>query len=669
MTTTPHAPADATLHLKYRPDIDGLRAIAVLSVVGFHAFPQWVKGGFIGVDIFFVISGYLITTILLGNLSSHGFSYRDFYARRVRRLFPALLAVLAATFAFGWYALLVDEFGQLGKHIAAGAGFVSNLAFWSESGYFDTATESKPLLHLWSLAVEEQFYIVWPLLLGLAWRRHWNVLATLGAVAALSFLLNVAGVHPWASATFYLPASRFWELAAGGLLAYMRLHRPRLLSRGDDLQAIVGLVLIGAGLALLDKDKAFPGWWAILPVFGAFFCIAAGPAAWLNRRVLGSRLMVWFGLISYPLYLWHWPLLAYARVLEGGMPTRNVRIACVIAAVALAWATWKWVEQPLRHSRRTGVVRNLSIAMAVLFVLGLLAWAQRLPPRLSDPYLSRVAAATTDWAYPDGLAHTTLGKRPAYTIGTGPKRVLLFGDSHIEQYGPRAVEIARDGGPAALNTLLFATKGGCPPIPNVFEDRNVDCDAWRSDIIDYIHATRPDAVVIGGCWNCYFIKQAVANPDGNYDEGYYYRDRLAGDRKYAFRGGGGVEWAIKSLEYILKDLSLHTRVYFLLDNPIGDAFEPKHLITYDRLGAWSVQRVSPRVPLPGDQQFVDARLRELAVRSGATLIDPLPTLCPDGQCIRTTEDGTPVYKDSDHLRADYARERATYLDAVLKAAP
>ncbi|RYE52744.1 MAG: acyltransferase, partial [Hyphomicrobiales bacterium] len=203
----PKEEAPHLAHPKYRPDIDGLRAIAVLAVVGYHAFPDWVRGGFIGVDIFFVISGFLISTIILGSLSGKGFSYREFYARRIRRIFPALLPVMAAAFAFGWYVLLSDEFRQLGKHIVASAGFVSNLVLWGEAGYFDTAAEAKPLLHLWSLAVEEQFYIFWPVLLGLVWRFKGarGLMFWMWVAASLSFLLNVAGVHRHADATFYSP--------------------------------------------------------------------------------------------------------------------------------------------------------------------------------------------------------------------------------------------------------------------------------------------------------------------------------------------------------------------------------------------------------------------------------------------------------------------------------
>jgi peptidoglycan/LPS O-acetylase OafA/YrhL len=212
-------------HPKYRPDIDGLRAIAVLSVVAFHAFPNLVKGGLIGVDVFFVISGYIISTIIFENLDRGTFSLAEFYARRIRRIFPALLLVLVASYAFGWFALLADEYKQLGKHIAAGAGFVSNIVLWNEAGYFDNSAETKPLLHLWSLGIEEQFYIVWPLLLWLTWKQKFNLLTITIPLAAASFYLSVKGIGKDEVANFYSPQTRFWELLSGSLLAWMTLYK------------------------------------------------------------------------------------------------------------------------------------------------------------------------------------------------------------------------------------------------------------------------------------------------------------------------------------------------------------------------------------------------------------------------------------------------------------
>jgi len=241
MNAFPYSPEQSDLtHPKYRADIDGLRAIAVLSVVGYHAFPNWIKGGFVGVDIFFVISGYLISGIIIGNLENGTFSFAEFYARRVKRIFPALILVMAACYSFGWMTLLPDEFKQLGKHIAAGAGFVSNLFFWQEAGYFDHAAQTKPLLHLWSLGVEEQFYIIWPLLLFLAWKRKFNFLSLAISIATISFAFSVKISYGDINQAFYSPVSRFWELMTGGILAYMNLHKIQLWKQ--TLQPAVGVL-------------------------------------------------------------------------------------------------------------------------------------------------------------------------------------------------------------------------------------------------------------------------------------------------------------------------------------------------------------------------------------------------------------------------------------------
>jgi peptidoglycan/LPS O-acetylase OafA/YrhL len=221
----PSHPAEQLTHPKYRADIDGLRALAVLSVVSFHAFPNMLKGGFIGVDIFFVISGFLISTIIFENLERDSFSFVEFYSRRIKRIFPALLLVLIACYTFGWFVLLADEYKQLGKHIAGGAGFVSNFLFWKESGYFDNAADTKPLLHLWSLGIEEQFYIVWPLLLWFAWKQRLNLLTITLTVLIISFALNINKVHSNVVAVFYSPQTRFWELLTGSVLAYITLYK------------------------------------------------------------------------------------------------------------------------------------------------------------------------------------------------------------------------------------------------------------------------------------------------------------------------------------------------------------------------------------------------------------------------------------------------------------
>lgn len=372
------------MSIAYRPDIDGLRAVAVLSVVGFHAFPAWLPGGFIGVDVFFVISGYLITSIILQGLAKGTFSFADFYARRIRRIFPALLLVLLACLVFGAYTLMPAEFAQLGKHSAAGAGFVANWVLWSEVGYFDNAAETKPLLHLWSLGIEEQFYIVVPVLLWLIWKLRINVFLVLLVAFGASFSWNVFSVADDPVGTFYAPYTRAWELLAGCLLAAWHVpgHRTHVLNRLSDPIAFAAATVLLAGYLVIDTSRPFPGWWALLPVLGAVGLILAGPGAWFNRYVLAHPVAVKIGLISFPLYLWHWPLLSFARILEGEMPGRWVRVGAVVCAFVLAWLTYQVLEKPVR--RAVSVWRGVPALVVLLVTVGIAGFTIDLRNGLPD---------------------------------------------------------------------------------------------------------------------------------------------------------------------------------------------------------------------------------------------------------------------------------------------
>ncbi len=371
-------------HPKYRPDIDGLRAIAVLSVVAFHAFPEWVTGGFIGVDIFFVISGFLISTIIFENLDSGTFSFPEFYARRIKRIFPALSVVLLTCILFGYFTLLPDELNQLGKHVAAGAGFVSNLVLWSESGYFDNSAETKPFLHLWSLGIEEQFYIIWPFLLWVALKNRIKFLPLTIILLLGSFFLNIWMVFQNSVATFYSPLTRVWELLCGALLAWYSIRRSdssfnfydffKQRANLENTASFIGILLLAFGFLCVNKESSFPGYWALVPVVGAVLIIIGGPKSWINRWILSNKVFVWFGLISFPLYLWHWPILSFGRIVYFDTPPLKFRLVAVFASIFFAWLTVKFIEKPFRFSNQNSVVKVnvLSGALASLALVGLI---------------------------------------------------------------------------------------------------------------------------------------------------------------------------------------------------------------------------------------------------------------------------------------------------------
>lgn len=373
----------------YRSDIDGLRAFAVMSVVMFHAFPSLLPGGFVGVDVFFVISGFLISGIMFSALQAGTFSFADFYARRVKRIFPALTLVLLSSFAFAWFVLFNDELQQLGKHLMRAAVFLSNFILWHESGYFDNAAETKPLLHLWSLGIEEQFYIVWPVVVWALWRcKTWRE-PLMVAVATGSFAWNIYQSQHDLVHDFYSPLTRFWELLSGALLAYaMRGEATQPLAdrawwmHTANLRSLLGLGFLVLSVVVTD-ERHFPGAWALLPVAGAVLVVSASTHAWANRVVFSNTVWVWLGTISYPLYLWHWPIFSFARIVEGGMPSVMWRSAALVASVVLAWLTFVAVEKPLRFAW-TFRYKTMSLVLAMVGV-GALGYAAH----KADGYPSR----------------------------------------------------------------------------------------------------------------------------------------------------------------------------------------------------------------------------------------------------------------------------------------
>jgi peptidoglycan/LPS O-acetylase OafA/YrhL len=341
----------------YRPDIDGLRALAILLVIAYHYFG--LPGGYVGVDVFFVISGYLITGILLADLGGSRLSLLDFYARRVRRILPPLMLVIVATFFVGWVWLLPYDFRELCEEICAGTLYVFNFLLWHQSGYFDVSASIKPLLHLWSLAVEEQFYLVWPAFLMLA--NRWKRRTDLGIVAILvaSFLINLMTIQDDQTAAFYSPLSRLWELASGGLLAqFEQLRDAARLQAGRDVEKaawpvsyfpMVGLLLILAGAVFYDSGSNFPGYLAAVPVVGAVLIVGGGASAWLNETFLALRPLVFVGKLSYSLYLWHWPVLVLAKLIYAGESFKYLNCACLALSGLLAWGTYYCCERPIRQ--------------------------------------------------------------------------------------------------------------------------------------------------------------------------------------------------------------------------------------------------------------------------------------------------------------------------------
>ena len=517
----------------YRPDIDGLRAAAVLLVVAFHAFPGAVRGGFIGVDIFFVISGYLISTILFVNFEQDSHRLLVFYQRRVRRIFPALVTVLFATLVMGWFGLLPDAFGQLGRHVAGGAGFISNFILWGESGYFDNVAETKPLLHLWSLGVEEQFYIFYPAILWLASKLRLNLLFVTLLIAAASFLYNLSIFRSNPVGDFFSPQTRFWELMIGSILAYATLRWPRWLPGRSAKSAgiipaaaicsLAGTALVGVAALYINRSTPYPSGWALLPTLGAALLILAGPHAPVNRWLLSSRTAVWFGKISYPLYLWHWVLLSYARINAISVPPPGYRLAVIALSIAWAWLTYRLIEQPLRYGPRGGAKTiGLVVALAVLGFAGYAVDRQGgYPARFWDQedFLAYFENSRPHWRYferekileslrddcnfydLDAFRNSNASSVPRKSISDSCHRkqfaqrhtAIIWGDSHAQHlYHGLAKFMPADW------ELLIVASSGCAANPSDTVDSDVNyCARSNSVAMQTIRETQPDVVVVG----------------------------------------------------------------------------------------------------------------------------------------------------------------------------
>lgn len=647
--STIHPPG---LHPKYRPDIDGLRAVAVLSVVGFHAFPNAMKGGFIGVDIFFVISGYLISTIVFSNLERGSFSIVDFYNRRIRRIFPALIAVMAAGLVFGWFALFSDEYRELGKHIVAGAAFLANIALFRESGYFDAAAETKPMLHLWSLAVEEQFYIFWPLMLFVVRKYNWSFLSITGTLAVLSFAVNLYLLHWRPSAAFYWPISRFWELMIGGLLAYAALHMPELIHRKSHVQSIVGVALLAMGLLLINKDTAFPGWWTLLPTVGSALLISAGPAAWFNKYVLSNKVMVWVGLISYPLYLWHWPLLSFANIISGNAPSNRLIVCAVALAFLFAWMTYQLLEKRIRfsHNRYTAIVLFATLAIVGVFAGQVYAKGGFPQRAIAERFKFSVADQNLfdKSRYSDGSCTSLNGMKllpeEVCLSNSSAPRVMFAGDSHaVSLYGSIYAKRVQ------LDSILVSGYD-CPFYPNLDYTPTYrlsygnNCTAVASDALKVALAGKTIETVVLSNFIPFFSSR-----DAESRSVYRLNGHPLSNRE-AFELGEG--------DFVSSLLKAGKKVVFVIDVPHLRA-DPRDCV--QRLPFWPARPCA----YTADQNqakrkvYLDAIAELKAKFAGLEVFDPTGAFCQGGWC-RFEDNDNLLYADYHHI-SFYGSERVLEL--------
>ena len=644
----------------YRPDIDGLRALAVGGVVATHAFPEGLGGGFMGVDVFFVISGFLIAGLLAAEWATGRPSLAGFYARRVRRLFPALALVLGTCLAAGSILLMPDELKALAKQAAAGAGFTANFLFWRQADYFDPASELKPLLHLWSLAVEEQFYLVFPLLL-------WGLLKTVGqrrarqVVAALALLSFVAGLVTLGvsrPAAFYAPWCRVWELLAGATAALWLRERGAIVAPAlAGGIALAGLGLITLAMLAFNGTMPFPGWRALLPVAGALLVVTAGAdRTSLAGRLLASRPLIGLGLVSYPLYLWHWPLLVLARLYADAPTSQALRLALVALALLLAIATRAVVEQPLRFGAHP-VAKAAALVVALVLLWGearLISRAEGYPGRLPADVQALAQPVDHQW----GL-HARMGTchiqepldraRAPDCLEPGRPLLAFWGDSLAASLTPGLDDWRRGTGIA----LAQLTEAGCPPLfdlSGVPLLHKTNCAEINADVRADLTRLQPDCLVLHAGW----VHQHYPMPTA--DLGRRLRATLADLRAALPRTrllvlGPMPGWAVSPQK------SLYQR------------WQRDHLADWLRPGPAGAPWAEP-TRLPAElYTTADAALHAAGDAGGAAYLAPTATLCTaEGCLVRVAGPGSSfIGADGRHLSADGARLFVTAIAPELRA--
>lgn len=660
VATSNMPPAQQPQHISYRPEIDGLRAVAVLSVCLFHIGAPGFGGGFVGVDIFFVISGYLITGIIHPSIEAQSFSLSDFYARRARRILPALFLVMTVTGLLGWLILMPGELRELGRQIIATTLFSSNLLFFFEAGYFDAAAETKPLLMTWSLGVEEQFYLLWPLLLHMAVRLEWNRSKTVASFLVASFSIAYYATKVSPESAFYLLPFRAWELALGAMLAIYQRGQgqttvpPRWI---DASAGSIGLLAIIAALTQYSSKTPFPGFAALLPCLGAALIIYAGSASALVRLCLTNPLARGIGLISYSLYLWHWPLLAIARTFFRDEVPIGVGAAILALSAVLAYSSWRWIEQPFRHSSLSGactIKRYLLASLGMILVAGMLIGTSKASWRTGDA-LSRADAAANDKNPLRKACHLDVQAAPVEPSavcrqGQGAKKYLILGDSHADALAPGFMSKAAKEGHAAVQF----SKTGCPPMlgMSVVDENNKhyeSCEGFNEAAVAYL-ARHPefDTVVLAARW-------AVYSSYRNQNEAKKLNVSIApktSDYASPDISLRNMELGVRNLVQALTRQGKHVILVTQIPEPgfnvpqcwgrkamLGPAFETLLSCTPERREVWSridrTNAVLRRAASPG---------------SHVSVLDLANRICDQQHCHTATQaGGVTLYSDDNHL--------------------
>lgn len=644
--------------LNYRPEIDGLRALAVTVVILFHAGLETFGGGFVGVDVFFVISGYLITSIVLSQLSSGTFSLANFYERRARRILPALFLVMFVCIPFAWFYMLPRDMKDFAESLGAVSLFLSNHLFLSETDYFETAAELKPLLHTWSLAVEEQYYFFFPLFMMLAWRHtRKQTVFLLAAISLTSFALAEWASHNKPSAAFFILPTRFWEIAFGGFLAFYFSKHPKKTTHKfvSETGGLIGLSLILYATFFYDKSVPFPGMYALVPVLGAILVILFANKDNITGKILSSKPFVGVGLISYSAYLWHQPLFAFARHIHLNEPHTIVFIGLSITSYILAFISWKWIESPFRNGKLIGQKHVLTFALigSFFFISFGIAGSKNLIATRWSP--SEESLSQFTWTQMRSICvdngenqagHIKFCRFGQNSVET--PTFAIFGDSHSEGLNPVLDQIGKDLGISYVQN----GHGGCLPLLGVDvvkgnSEKGV-CESVAERQFNYVKQNRIKTVLLAASWTLY----TQGTHDKETGSHFLASKETENIGRESSRQGfiQGVERTVSAYR------SIGTQVIVVLQAPqqkvSPEKIYAKIFMSQDRNSERINEAIRKSSVLKADNEklneFNRSFFKTLESQGAITLFNPDPYFCDDEKCLMGTS-STSYYADYNHL--------------------
>jgi len=651
--------------MDYRREIDGLRAVAVLPVILFHAGFQTFGGGFVGVDVFFVISGYLITTIILADLEKGKFSIINFYERRARRILPALFLVMFACLPFSWLWLSSDNLLDFSKSLTAVSIFSSNILFWKESGYFGAAAELKPLLHTWSLAVEEQYYVFFPLFLALMWRfaKRWT-LALLAIVFIISLSLAQWGSSTKATATFYLLPTRGWELLVGAFCAFFISKKDKFFLKRSlrEIGAVIGIFLIFYSVFVFNEEIPFPSLYALAPTLGTALIILCANNETVVGKLLGMKAIVGIGLISYSAYLWHQPIIAFAKHRSIIEPSSVLLGSLAVLSIVFAYVSWKYVEQPFREKKKFDrkFIFTAGAAFSIFFItIGIVGYlgkgfAFRFEETQEKSFKNQFTAHNLreDCGGNQSDQFCTLGDKNSHTSPT----IAVFGDSHANALNPVFDLLAKEKN---IN-YVHAGLGGCSPLIGVDVVRGNYklgvCKNFSQRDYDFVRNNNIKKVILVSRWSLY--------TDGGYSGiigGYFLTSNDSKSHSKAISRKAFEEGLRRTIQ-AYKDLG--AEVYILLQIP-QQAVDAKFL--YTKLIQFCSKKEGTDLILNKEsidynrhlnlQEYNRKVIVSIAKNEGAIVLDPDPFFCDMHSCSIGNAQMS-FYKDADHVSTTGAMKLA-----------